>query len=170
MISGRIQMPGTERTITLTEIDRDRTQIKQTTNMNSNKPALSSSSKVIAMLNGHLKDLVRWYSTFEVVGCRNDFSDQFRKIIIRYKRIGYNMNVMRQTAWWLTQSGLTTLHTSLDLFRLSDGSGIKLSVKLARAWWSVFGRDHRGSTVWLLLLQRFTVELLLSTRLVSSQW
>ena len=29
---------------------------------------------------------------------RNDFSDQFRKIIIRYKRIGYNMNVMRQTA------------------------------------------------------------------------
>ena len=52
-------MPGTERTITLTEIDRDRTQIKQTTNMNSTKPALSSSSKVIAMLNGHLKDLVR---------------------------------------------------------------------------------------------------------------
>ena len=26
---------------------------------------------------------------------RNDFSDQFRKIIIRYKRIGYNINVMR---------------------------------------------------------------------------
>ena len=25
---------------------------------------------------------------------RNDFSDQFRKIIVRYKRIGYNMNVM----------------------------------------------------------------------------
>ena len=25
---------------------------------------------------------------------RNDFSDQFKKIIIRYKRIGYNMNVM----------------------------------------------------------------------------
>ena len=26
---------------------------------------------------------------------RNDFSDQFRKLIIRYKRIGYNMDVMR---------------------------------------------------------------------------
>ena len=26
------------------------------------------------------------------------FSDQFRKIIIRYKRTGYNMDVMRQTA------------------------------------------------------------------------
>ena len=29
---------------------------------------------------------------------RNDFSDQFRKIIIRPKRIGYNLNVMRQSA------------------------------------------------------------------------
>ena len=27
-----------------------------------------------------------------------DFSDQFRKIIMRYKRIGYNLNVMQQSA------------------------------------------------------------------------
>ena len=27
-----------------------------------------------------------------------DFSDQFRKIMMRYKRIGYNLNVMRQSA------------------------------------------------------------------------
>ena len=27
-----------------------------------------------------------------------DFSDQFRKIIIRHKRIGYDLNVMRQPA------------------------------------------------------------------------
>ena len=52
----------------------------------------------------------------------------------------------------------------------NDGSGIKLSVKLAGAQWSVFGRAHRGSTVGLLLLQHFRVGLLLSTRLVSSQW
>ena len=26
-----------------------------------------------------------------------DFSNQFRKIIMRYKRIGYNLNVMRQS-------------------------------------------------------------------------
>ena len=26
-----------------------------------------------------------------------DFSDQFRKIIMRYKRIGYNLNVMRHS-------------------------------------------------------------------------
>ena len=29
---------------------------------------------------------------------RTDLSDQFRKIIIRYKRIGYDLNVMRQSA------------------------------------------------------------------------
>ena len=29
---------------------------------------------------------------------RTDFSDQLRKIIIRYKRIGYNSNAMRQFA------------------------------------------------------------------------
>ena len=27
-----------------------------------------------------------------------DFSDQFRKIIMRYKHIGYNLNVMHQSA------------------------------------------------------------------------
>ena len=30
--------------------------------------------------------------------CRTDFSDQFRKIIIRHKRIGYDLNVMRHSA------------------------------------------------------------------------
>ena len=29
----------------------------------------------------------------------NDFSTQFRKIILRYKKIGYNINVIRQTAY-----------------------------------------------------------------------
>ena len=29
---------------------------------------------------------------------RADFSDQFRKVIMRYKRIGYNITVMRQSA------------------------------------------------------------------------
>ena len=27
-----------------------------------------------------------------------DFSNQFRKVIIRHKRIGYNLNAMRQSA------------------------------------------------------------------------
>ena len=33
----------------------------------------------------------------KIVG-RADFSDQFKKIIVRYKRIGYNINIMRQSA------------------------------------------------------------------------
>ena len=41
------------------------------------------------------------------------FSDQFRKIIMRYKRIGYNLNVMRQSACLvinpITVDGLTAL-------------------------------------------------------------
>ena len=35
---------------------------------------------------------------FKKIVSRTDFSDQFRKIIIRYKRISYNLNVMRQSA------------------------------------------------------------------------
>ena len=41
---------------------------------------------------------------------RNDFSFQFRKIITRYRRIGYNLNVMRQSACLvLTQLWLITM-------------------------------------------------------------
>ena len=40
-------------------------------------------------------DLV--YKCRKIYAC-NDFSTQFRKIILRYKKIGYNINVIRQTA------------------------------------------------------------------------
>ena len=40
-------------------------------------------------------DLV--YKLKKIMG-RTDFSDQFRKIIIRRKRIGYDLNGMRQSA------------------------------------------------------------------------
>ena len=56
-------------------------------------------------------DLV--YKFKKIVG-RNDFPDQFRKIIIRYKRIGYNMNVMRQTACLVVN--LITFNNFADLF------------------------------------------------------
>ena len=35
---------------------------------------------------------------FRKIVSRADFSDQFRKVIMRYKRIEYNNNVMRQSA------------------------------------------------------------------------
>ena len=41
--------------------------------------------------------MVTVYILKNIVG-RADFSDQFRKIIICYKRIGYNINIMRQSA------------------------------------------------------------------------
>ena len=39
--------------------------------------------------------------------CSADFSDQFRKYIIRYKRIGYNINVKRQQSSCLVGSPIT---------------------------------------------------------------
>ena len=40
-------------------------------------------------------DLV--YKFRKIIG-KNDFPYHFKKIIVRYKKIGYNINVMRQTA------------------------------------------------------------------------
>ena len=31
---------------------------------------------------------------FKIIVSRADFSDQFKKIIVRYKRIGYKINIM----------------------------------------------------------------------------
>ena len=53
-----------------------------------------------------------------------DFSDQFRKSIIRYKRIGYNLNVMRQSACLvinpITVDGYATLFNCTSVDRASD--------------------------------------------------
>ena len=40
-------------------------------------------------------DLV--YKFRKIIG-KNDFPYHFKKIIVRYKKIGYNINIMRQTA------------------------------------------------------------------------
>ena len=40
-------------------------------------------------------DLV--YKFRKIIG-KNDFPHHFKKIVVRYKKIGYNINVMRQTA------------------------------------------------------------------------
>ena len=39
---------------------------------------------------------------FKKIMGRTDFSDQFRKIIIRHKHIGYDLNVMRQSVCIVT--------------------------------------------------------------------
>ena len=53
-----------------------------------------------------------------------DFSDQFRKIIMRYKRIGYNLNVMQQSACLVINSikvdGYAALFNCTPVDRASD--------------------------------------------------
>ena len=43
-------------------------------------------------------DLV--YKFRKIIG-KNDFPYHFKKKIVRYKKIGYNINVLRQTACWV---------------------------------------------------------------------
>ena len=53
-----------------------------------------------------------------------DFSDQFRKIIMRYKRIGYNLNVMHQSACLVINpikvDGFAALFNCTSVDRASD--------------------------------------------------
>ena len=62
---------------------------------------------------------------------RTDFADQFRKIIIRHKRIGYDLNVMRQYACLvinpITVSNFAALlYAGRSGVRLYDGPDLKL--------------------------------------------
>ena len=59
-----------------------------------------------------------------------DFSDQFRKIIMRYKGTGYNLNVMRQSACLvinpITVDGYAALFYCTPVDR--DGPDLKLFI------------------------------------------
>ena len=61
---------------------------------------------------------------FKKIRGMTDFSDQFRKIIMRYKRISYNLNVMRQSACLvikpITVDGYATLFNCTPVDRASD--------------------------------------------------
>ena len=50
------------------------------------------------MLTKSSFQLTRSLSNILHITGRTNFSDHFRKIIIRHKRIGYDLNVMRQSA------------------------------------------------------------------------
>ena len=53
-----------------------------------------------------------------------DFSDQFRKIIMRYKRVDYNLNKLRQSACLVinpfTVDGYAALFNCTPVDRASD--------------------------------------------------
>ena len=56
-----------------------------------------------------------------------DFSDQFRKTIMRYKHIGYNLNVMRQSSC-LVINPITFDGFGGSGVRLNDGPDLKLFI------------------------------------------
>ena len=61
---------------------------------------------------------------FKKIKDMTDFSDQFRKIIMHDKRIGYNLNVMRQSACLasnpITVDGYAALFNRMPVDRASD--------------------------------------------------
>ena len=63
-----------------------------------------------------IRDLMRNFDS--------DFSDQFRKIIVRYKRIGYNTNIMQQSACLvfnpITDDNFASLFKCTPVGRASD--------------------------------------------------
>ena len=42
-----------------------------------------------------------WVYKFRKIIGKNDFPYHFKKIIVRYKKIGYNTDVLRQTAYFV---------------------------------------------------------------------
>ena len=68
-------------------------------------------------------DLVYKFKKKKMVG-RADFSDQFKKIIVRYKRIGYNIYIMRQSACLvfnpITVNNFASLFNCTPMGRASD--------------------------------------------------
>ena len=61
---------------------------------------------------------------FKKIVHKADFSDQFRKIIVRYKRTGYNINIMRQSACLvfnpITVNNFVSLFNCTPVGRASD--------------------------------------------------
>ena len=61
---------------------------------------------------------------FKIITGSADFSHQFRKIIICYKRIGYNINIMRQSACLvinpITVNNFASLFNCTPVGRASD--------------------------------------------------
>ena len=95
---------------------------------------------------------------------RTDFSDQFRKLLIHHKRIGYDLNVMRHDACFVINpikgDNFAALFNCMPVDRAAvsmmiyDGPDLKLFTLVGCDWSSfVCCLVPRGSTDDLLLLQ-----------------
>ena len=85
---------------------------------------------------------------FKNIVCRVDFSDQFRKIIVRYKRIGHNINIMQQSACLVFNpimvNNFTSFFNCTPVGRASDS--MMAPTGLGRSFF-VCCLAHRGSAV-----------------------
>ena len=99
------------------------------------------------------------YKFKKLIG-RNDFSFQFRKIITRYRRIGYNLNVMRHSACLvfnpITVDNYAAFFNCTPVGQASDS----MMARHKAIHFSCLGPDllvrclvHRGSTGVFLLLR-----------------
>ena len=61
--------------------------------------------------------IIMWH--YSVADYRADFSDQFKKNIVRYKRIGYNINIMRVFNP-ITVNNFASLFNCMPVGRASD--------------------------------------------------
>ena len=61
---------------------------------------------------------------------RTDFSDQFQKLIIRHKRIGYDLNVMRHSACLVINP--ITVYNFAALFNCTPVDWASDSIMMAR--------------------------------------
>ena len=99
---------------------------------------------------------------FKKIEDRADFSDPFRKIIVCYKRIGYNINIMWQSACLVFNpimvNSFASLFNCTPVGRESDSmmADIKLFILVVGAEFFVRCLTHWGSTVGFLLLQCFS--------------
>ena len=75
---------------------------------------------------------------FKKIMVMTDFSGQFRKIIMRYKRIGYNLNAMRQSVCLvinpITVDGYATLFNCTPVDRASTDYLLFLQIFSGVVW------------------------------------
>ena len=82
----------------------------------------------------------------KIIG-KNDFPYHFKKIIVRYKKIGYNLDVLRQTASLVVHP--IKVNSSAYLFngigrsgfRLNDGTILNLTYEFN--WWVSFALEFQ---------------------------
>ena len=90
-------------------------------------------------------DLV--YKLKKIVGS-NNFSAQFIKIISHYKKIGYNINILQQTACLvvnpITVSNFAFLFNCTPVGRTSDSM-------MVLTWRLIYWWDGRGLMLWLFV-------------------